>query len=67
MKRQLSIFDFQEHPLSPAQLEMEVKETKEQINNLRRGLFRRYAEMEEELLAIREEIRAMRGEFDHAS
>lgn len=67
MKKQLTIFDFTDYSPSPAQLGAEIHEVKEQINNVRRGLFKRYAEMEDELTAIREELRAMRGEFDHAS
>lgn len=55
---QLTLF---EKPLmSQADIEFNLEHTRKELSNVRRGLFRRYGEIEEEVFELRKELNALR-------
>lgn len=58
MSSQMDFFESEEI----AALKAELTKTKEQLNNLRRGLFGRYDKMCNELTALQESIAEIKGE-----
>jgi len=54
---------FEEIAPSPYDLERELSKTKEQVNNLRRGLFKRYDEMCKEINLLKDEHAKLLASF----
>ena len=64
MNEQLLLF-----PPSNEDLSLEISVTKQQVANVRKGLFRRYSQMYEEINKLQEEVKKlseMIGEIDEA-
>jgi len=51
---------FESPPLSQQEFENYVRDTRSELTNVRRGLFRRYGELEEQISALKQEIAALR-------
>lgn len=50
-----------ELPPSVYQLEKELQETKQELSNVRKGLFKRWAQLEEEIHMLRASVCELRG------
>lgn len=48
-------------PVTPDMVHTELKETKAQLDNVRRGLFKRYSEINSDIDVLREEIASLKA------